>query len=581
MRKSKCFLALCLALLMALSMTSWATGDAGQPEIREFQVFDFGEGRLKDHPMTEDPVGRAITEKTGVLLTYDRPVGDYTDSLVLMIAGEDYPDLVSHTGNTYQTLVEAGALKPLKEKIMGSPNILDLFGAEIGKLAYSTDNPEFYAFGNSPREAGPYTPNEYYENGFYIQLDALAQAGYPVLKSWQDYEDVIAAYLEANPTVNGMPTVGISFAMADGWRYQFSILNTLTNTSDFASDQFWHVDEETFEVTATLRQPEAKEFYKWLNHLNDIGLLDPETFTQSHDDYEAKVANGRLIGFMDASWQVYNGIAEAASTWPERNYIGFPILMDPDTMQWRDLQSKGLVTAGGLSVTVAVNDADLDLIVSFFDFLASDEGLKLRCWGIEGEHYTFDPDDTSKDWQGTDASPRRVDPYVWSMRYDTMSQPTVRWTTGVDKYPEFYPIGGGHVFKDGYLVQDHPVDTSEYYEAQSDYLKDFMTHYGIIGLNQMFPIGYPYILDQTTHPILLRGPVYNLPFEQNERCKVIFESYKDLIVNRSGATITASPENFEAEWDRFMNDLERVGIVELEQEITRLLAERMTLWGVK
>jgi len=542
-----------------------------------FNVFDFGEARLKDHPWTEDPVGRAIIAKTGVHLMHDGPVGDWNEAMTLMIASGDYPDLISHTGNSYQTLVNAGALKPLKVKIMNSPNIVSLMGDEIGKLAFSVEDPEFYAFGNGPRHADVHNPWEYAENGFYVQMDALAHAGYPVLRTWQDFENVIADYKKAYPEINGMPSVGISFAMADGWRYQFSILNTLTNTTGNASDQFWIVNEDTLEVTASMKIPEAREFFRWINHLNDIGLLDPETFTQAHEDLEAKIANGRLIGFFDAWWQFYQGITEATNTWPERNFLGFPILMDPDTMKWRDLQSKGLVFAGGYSVTTAVNDADLDLITNFFDFLASDEGMKLKAWGVEGVHYTYDANDTSKDWQGSDASPRRVDPYVWSMRVNSMDAPTVRWTTGVGKYADtgFYAPGGGYICRDGSVLSDHPRDHMEYYNGQTEYLKGVLDAYGILGLNEMFPKGYPYVLDM---PVLLRGPVYNLAIGGTERTAVIFENYKELIQSRSAKAVMAPANKFDAEWDAFMVELDKIGMPELEKEVTDLLRERYNLW---
>jgi putative aldouronate transport system substrate-binding protein len=115
----------------------------------------------------------------------------------------------------------------------------------------------------------------------------------------------------------------------------------------------------------------------------------------------------------------------------------------------------------------------------------------------------------------------------------------------------------------------------EYYNGQTEYLKGVLDAYGILGLNEMFPKGYQYVLDL---PVLLRGPVHNLAIGGTERTAVIFENYKELIQSRSAKTIMAAPEQFDAEWDSFMNELERIGMPELEQEVTGLLRERYDLW---
>ena len=36
--------------------------------------------------------------------------------------------------------------------------------------------------------------------------------------------------------------------------------------------------------------------------MNDIGLLDPESFTQKEDTYKAKISSGRVVGLSDAAW---------------------------------------------------------------------------------------------------------------------------------------------------------------------------------------------------------------------------------------------------------------------------------------
>ncbi|WP_353626567.1 hypothetical protein [Bacillus sp. JCM 19041] len=52
------------------------------------------------------------------------------------------------------------------------------------------------------------------------------------------------------------------------------------------------------------RRDEEKEYFRWLNHMNDEGLLDPESFVQKYDQYLEKISSGRVLGLTDTDWQV-------------------------------------------------------------------------------------------------------------------------------------------------------------------------------------------------------------------------------------------------------------------------------------
>ena len=119
--------------------------------VKEFTVFAFGDLPWNREGEMNDPVGQALTAATGVKLKAEEPVGDWNEALALMISSGDLPDMVFHTGNSLTQMVDAGVLQPLKDKIMKSPNLVSLFGDEIGHLAYSYKDPEFYSFGSGPR----------------------------------------------------------------------------------------------------------------------------------------------------------------------------------------------------------------------------------------------------------------------------------------------------------------------------------------------------------------------------------------------------------------------------------------------
>ena len=87
-----------------------------------------------------------------------------------------------------------------------------------------------------------------------------------------------------------------------------------------------YIDPETYEVTYHYRRPEEKEYFRWLNHINNIGLLDPEAFTQKEDQYKAKIATGRVVGVIDQDW----GFQDAVNPLESRRQIRANLRSFPD-----------------------------------------------------------------------------------------------------------------------------------------------------------------------------------------------------------------------------------------------------------
>ena len=92
-----------------------------------------------------------------------------------------------------------------------------------------------------------------------------------------------------------------------------SVTNPAFSTTGGSDDGEYFVNQDTNEVTYHFRRPEEKEYFRWLNHMNDIGLLDKESFVQKYDQYKAKVATGRVLGLIDQDWD-YNDAQQALKT---------------------------------------------------------------------------------------------------------------------------------------------------------------------------------------------------------------------------------------------------------------------------
>jgi len=552
-----CICALFVGVLAACG--NGGTAEGGIDGIETFTVLALG-GLSYDRADMDCPIGQRLSEITGVRLVYEFPVGDWTEKLALVIASGDYPDIIAHEGTSMSQLVEVGALVPLRERIENTTYLSALLGDQIGRLAFSIDDPEFYGFGGTTVISEP-RPDAYWGVSFAVQFSALEYAGYPMITTLQDFEDVIANYIASNPEINGQPALGLSLVAADGWRWKISVTNPSFLASGLPDDGEWFINPETFQATSHYRNPEAREYFRWLNHMNNIGLLDPESFTQSYDAYQAKVSSGRVIGLIDALWQYDIARLQAISQFGyNRDYMGFPVLLDPENTIWSSARSSGFVNAGGYSITTAATN--VDRIVDFFDFIASEEGMILRGWGIEDEHYTIE-----------DGIMVRK-PWVVEQRADMVTALEFRRETGIGKFAGWamFTPGFGFTLSNGQLLDD--FCDQESFDNNHPAALDALNAYGIRGFNMLFP-------PSSAIPSSPWGAAWTLPIGQSEETRVIVQLAEDATLRNVARAVLADPVDFDTEWDNFMAELDAINVQLVEEEVTALVYERMRMWGYR
>ncbi|MCL2322916.1 MAG: hypothetical protein FWC47_12545 [Oscillospiraceae bacterium] len=526
-------------------------------KVEEFNVLVLG-GIGWDLSDMNDEVGKVITQKTGVKLNFEFPVGDWNEKLALVIASGDYPDIIVNKDTAVTQLVNAGALVDLKSKIQNSPNIVKYLGDYQKRLTYSVDDPSYYGFGSANMIDDP-KPDQYWGLAFSLQNDVVKKAGFPQVKTLQDYEKQITDYVKTNPTINGSPTIGLSLVAADGWRWKISVTNPAFASSGKPDDGEWYIDPVTFKATSHYKDPVQKEYFRWLNHMNDIGLLDPESFTQSYDAYQAKIASGRVVGLIDALWEYDKARKQASETvGPERDYTPFPVLQDPTNMKWSIDRSAGYVTAGGYMITK--NCKNVDKIVNFFNYMASEEAQILKEWGIEGVHYDI-------------VNGQRVfKPEVLAEKMDPNKVIDFRKRTGIGRYsdPALYSPGYGWKTSNGQMLQYY--DPNQLWNSYTPIQQEIMNAYNVKGYNQMFPL-------PSTIPMSPWGAAWTLPIGQTEESKVIVGKTEEITLQDVARAVLAKPADFDAEWDKFMKDLDNANIKTLEDEVTNLVSQRMQMWG--
>ena len=126
-----------------------------------------------------------------------------------------------------------------------------------------------------------------------LQHAVLKELGYPQIKTLEDYENALRAYMKKYPTINGQKTIGLSL-LIDTWQWYIDLSNPGNYTIGYPDDGQWIVDSN-LNARYKFLDPEIFQYYKWLNKLNAEGLLDPESFTQKEDVWKSKIASGRVL----------------------------------------------------------------------------------------------------------------------------------------------------------------------------------------------------------------------------------------------------------------------------------------------
>ncbi|MCA0753649.1 ABC transporter substrate-binding protein [Paenibacillus sp. N4] len=562
-RKMQTFLSLLLALVFVFvtacsgsnnegTNTGSNNGTANEGESTEPMTIRLASGdNNANWDDMQSEVGKAIQEKTGITIKQEFPVGGSdADMFALMVASDDYPDLVMPKGNAGK-LVDAGALvdlRPLIEEY--GPNLKKVYGEYFNRLRWSEDDDAIYIL----PQAG--VNQTYFEagGGFQLQHQVLEAAGYPEIKTVQDYENAIKAYIEKNPkTADGQPTIGMSLNGGE-WQILISVTNPAFYATGAPDDGEFYVDQETHEAIMHYQRPEEREYFRWLNHMNDIGLLDKESFVQKYDQYKAKIASGRVLGLIDQDWDY----ADAQNALKAEGKFGATYARFPVTLNesYQDHSFQGTGYLGGFGIGITKSAQDPVRLIKFLDYLASDEGQVLVNWGIEGKHYNV-------------VDGKRVIPEdVQAMKSNDNN--TFKKTTGIGNYLLSARYGDGVKDPSGnYYTTTFPEQIQTSYSEED---KKTLKAYGATTYKDLWP-------KDDAFPERKYGAAWTLPFETGSQANVIFQKTQDIMKKRIPEAILAKPEDFDKIYDAFLKDLEDAGVAKLNEEFTKMVKDRVALWS--
>lgn len=444
--------------------------------VKEFTAFFAVPGsEIND----DNEIQQIIADKTGVKVKETWLTGQTAEEAVgMMITGGELPDFICG-GSGQSQLYDADVLVALDDYLDDYPNIKNFFTQQQWDQLRQDDGHIYWIpqFSNIKGEEKVCTHND---EAFWIQARVLKWADYPEIRTMDQYFDLIERYNEANPTMeDGTENIPYTI-LCDDWRY-FCLENAPQFLDGYPNDGSCIVDPETLTVIDYNTTDTAVKYFQKLNEEYQKGIVDPESFTQTYDEYIAKLSTGRVLGMIDQWWDFAytagDAIKQAGLDAQGCDYIPLPITIDESVKNQWHCSGGVLNVSDGLAITTSCEDVEAAL--QFVDDLLSQDIHNLRFWGVEGVDYNVD--DNGEFYRTEEQRTRAVDTAYKASHTCTYS---------------YFPQYSG-TSDDGINANKPDGQANEFFDGLNDDIKEAFSAYGaetyvdMIGTNEAPGAWYP------------------------------------------------------------------------------------------
>ena len=368
----------------------------------------------------ENDVLRKIKEDTGISIHFTTPVQDDGQKLSTMIAGGDLPDVISTTTSKTQTLASLAQqgyvydINTLADK--WAPTLYDHLPEDVM---------DWWAYGNNKTYG---IPNHYYSyedipEGEQLQPNGGMMVRKDLFDAWQAHAETLAdsngmiSYEALDGSTKSVEWQGYittpegfkaaaTWAMSNYYGTGNGQITTALQLSQFTDQgnaslewlaEFFAIPFETRDGKYEYRftQEEYAEMLYWLNDLcstraNGNTLISRDNFTQTYDGVGSVIAGGKAFATLATPQDYQMHFATAKDGGYE--YVSMYITnSDGDAPVLADIRGYGYL------MNMITTDCERpDLVIKLFDYLSSDEGQRLVCFGVEGETWNWTDEEESK-----------------------------------------------------------------------------------------------------------------------------------------------------------------------------------------
>ncbi|RUS45127.1 ABC transporter substrate-binding protein [Cohnella sp. AR92] len=529
------------------SASASASPSAGGEEKLDPVTISFFNGYGGVVPTDDNKIYKVFKDELGVTLKEEYLVGDLEQKLGVMIAGGDYPDMITANAK----LTAAGAMIPLEDLIeKNAPNLKKHY-EKVWNMLKDPDDGHIYWLPNFGVYQGDFKPTIYQGPAFYIQKAILKEFGYPKITSLDEYFDLIEKYKAKYPEIDGQPTIGYT-TLAFDWRV-FGLRNAPEHLAGYPNDGQVVVDPNTNVASLFEGNDISKPYYKKLNDENAKGIVDKEAFAQNYDQYLAKIASGRVLGMFDQHWNFQQGEDTLKSQEKfDRMYVGLPLVYDPSIKDYYlDRPTVNLVNGVGITTKAA----DPVRILKFLDAMVTEKYSKIINWGIEGQDYQVGDNGL---YYRTPEQRKQQDDVAWKK-----ANKAEALLNAIPKLEGNYPDGNADTpgnQPDEFFATLKPID------------QELLAAYGHKLWSDFFS---PPPENRISYP------AWNIDLVDGSPAKIADQKMKDLALKYLPKAILTKPENFDSVWNEYSNAMGKVDTKAYLDRVNSQLKWRQDNWSSK
>ena len=318
----------------------------------------------------EDPTSKRITEMTGISFTAIAPVTADDQKLSLLIASNELPDLIIG----HYSLAAWGDMIN-NQQLADMEALADQYAPKVKELISET------AWEYARREDGHvYNMTSWVrrpeEQQWVVDNNVLIGTNQTVIQIRQDYYEEIGSpeitnaeeFMAACEQMYQNHPDHIAFYGGDS----AFLSGPGPMTTHFGISSYY--EDADGNVYPNYRDPKYLDMYKWMYQMASKGLLTKESFVDDSSVSTGKTKQGLPITY---TWTV-GETGKIPADNPDTSY--YPL------KPW-DTYQQVRTNAGYMAFGVSANSSNQERVMDWIEFLNTEEGAEVTCWGIEGDAY--------------------------------------------------------------------------------------------------------------------------------------------------------------------------------------------------
>jgi ABC-type glycerol-3-phosphate transport system substrate-binding protein len=312
------------------------------------------------------------------------------DGMSLMLASGDLTDMVL-TNQRFLPNVFAASLAMKLDPIIPThiPNtLLPMYKTRNEMLRIFLGGPDKGIYILSPGlgpENGGGTDSS--SRGYSIRWDWYKEIGAPPIENDDQYVDAIRAIVARHPTVDGRKVWGMGLQNDLIMFFTHGMLTAKLNPWTIMNSQYMgdFVTNEIFNGYTDINRSAYWNDIKMYNKLHRAGLFDPDSFTQTVDETNAKINSGVYVATVTRSDAMYN---EMRKTNPN-TLAGHMLVPSSGTAVFAD---KPLVmgNAPDDSMFIFSKSRNWEAAARLLNVMQDPDVIRTLYSGFKGQHWDYD-----------------------------------------------------------------------------------------------------------------------------------------------------------------------------------------------